>query len=65
MQTKKQVNRRRSFIKGMLAGSAVLAGVFSSARKTCAADRVKPAREDEILYEETNAFKRYYKSLRS
>jgi hypothetical protein len=57
--------QRRSFLKHILAGSAVLAG---------AAAAIKPARattsnsfnsDDEVLYRESDSFKKYYKSLRS
>ncbi len=65
MEVKKQVGGRRSFIRGMLAGSAVMAGFLSSPRKGRGEDRPETAAEGEILYRETDAFREYYDSLRS
>ena len=63
---KKETEGRRSFLKQIMAGSAVIAGVTAV---------IKPARASigsavtdqgsETLYQETDDFKKYYESLRS
>ena len=57
---------RRSFLKHLFAGSAVVAGAASMV-KPAQAKTAAPVTEgdDEILYRETESFKKYYKSLRS
>ncbi|PIE56900.1 MAG: hypothetical protein CSA34_00935 [Desulfobulbus propionicus] len=55
-------NNRRSFLKHLLAGSAVMTGTVLAARKTRAQQPVQ--RPTETLYTESEAFKRYYESLR-
>jgi hypothetical protein len=57
---------RRSFLKHLFAGSAVVAGAASMV-KPAQAKTSAPVTEggDEILYKETESFKKYYKSLRS
>ena len=57
--------QRRSFLKHILAGSAALAGA-AAARKPARAEKpLSAARPDEILYHESEAFRKYYQSLRS
>ncbi|WP_457572696.1 hypothetical protein [Desulfolithobacter sp.] len=62
----RQDDSRRSFLKSLLAGSAVAAGVVTSSRPA-RADRASRDRQvqDEVLYRETAAFRDYYKTLRS
>ena len=60
---KKDDVERRSFLKTLITGSAVGAAVFSAG--TAKAKQQEKARKtDEILYQESEDFKDYYKSLR-
>jgi hypothetical protein len=56
---------RRSFLKHILAGSAVLAGAATAVKLARAGTQKEIKGSDEILYHESEAFKKYYKSLRS
>ncbi len=56
---------RRSFIKKMAIGSAVLAGFFSTSQKVQAEGDSQQSGAGEVLYRETEDFKRYYETLRS
>lgn len=62
MQNEKQ--QRRSFLKHILAGSAVLAGTTAVTKSARAGTPDKKITSDEILYTESEAFKKYYKSTR-
>ena len=62
MQNEKQ--ERRSFLKHILAGSAVLAGTAAVTKSASAGTPGKKTTSDEILYTESEAFKKYYKSTR-
>ena len=55
---------RRSFLKGILAGSAVVATSIA-AIKPGKAHAQKPvlSEGDEVLYKESKAFKKYYETL--
>ena len=55
---------RRSFLKQVLAGSAVATGAALTGKKARAKESKTAQRSDEVLYQETEAFKNYYKSLR-
>jgi hypothetical protein len=59
---------RRSFLKQVLAGSAVVAGAALTGKKAQAGETLKARYSspdsDEVLYQETDAFKKYYESLR-
>ena len=59
----KEQGKRRSFLKHILAGSAAVAGVAVTRKKAQAAGLQKAA-GNEVLYQETEDFKKYYKSLR-
>ena len=62
---KEEKDKRRSFLKHILAGSAVVvstATVIKSSRVKTAAGKQRP---EEVLYTETGEFCQYYKSLRS
>ncbi|NOQ46907.1 MAG: hypothetical protein GQ559_09595 [Desulfobulbaceae bacterium] len=60
---KKDDTDRRSFLKQLIAGSAIAATALSG--KTVKAKEQETVRQsDEILYRETEDFKQYYKSLR-
>ena len=55
---------RRSFLKKVLTGTAVVAGVALSGKKAQAKQQKTVQHGDEVLYKETEAFKKYYQSLR-
>ena len=61
----KKEDGRRSFLKHLMAGTAAVAGVAGS-KKNALAKKAENAHSDqsEVLYQETDAFKQYYKSLR-
>ena len=66
MQTERQGKRRRSFIKGLVAGSAVLAGLFPRKDRAVAEQGQEGATvSQEVLYRETREFRKYYETLRS
>jgi len=54
---------RRSFLKTVVAGSAAAATITLTGKKAKAANR-NTEKADEVLYQETQAFKKYYNSLR-
>ena len=62
MQEEKK--ERRSFLKHLLAGSAVIAGAATAVKPAQAETSPHIITNDE-LYKETDSFKKYYKSLRS
>ncbi len=55
---------RRSFLKQALAGSAIVAGTVLVGKKARAKKQTETKRPDEVLYQKTEAFKKYYESLR-
>lgn len=55
---------RRSFLKQVLAGSAVVAGTALTGKPARAMKKKESEHGDEILYRESDAFKKYYESLR-
>ena len=57
--------QRRSFLKHILAGSAVLAGAAATIKPARAGTSKSLKSDDEVLYQESDSFKKYYKSLRS
>ncbi|GAB4343446.1 MAG: hypothetical protein Kow0089_19240 [Desulfobulbaceae bacterium] len=62
----KKNEERRSFLKHLVAGTAAVAGVTASGRKARATTaRGVPRDDSEVLYRETDAFRRFYDSLRS
>ncbi len=56
---------RRSFLKHMLAGTAAVVGTAAVIKPAKARPVNVSAGTDETLYRETEAFKKYYKSIRS
>lgn len=64
---KKNDESRRTFLKSLLAGSAVAAGVATTAKaaRTGISKNISKNTPpvDETLYRETDAFKQYYQSL--
>ncbi len=66
MHTGKRDHGRRSFIREMVAGTALLAGLFSFRDKAEAGQAEKQAElPREVLYRETEEFRKYYDMLRS
>lgn len=57
-------DKRRSFLKQVVAGTAIIAGSAVAGKKVQAQEAAKSARPDEVLYHESEAFKKYYESLR-
>jgi len=55
---------RRSFLKQALAGSAIVAGSALVGKKARAKKQAEAKRPGEVLYQESEAFKKYYESLR-
>ena len=62
---KKEQDSRRSFLKHMLAGTAAVAGTVAVVRSAKAKPVSVGDHSDEILYHESESFKKYYKTLRS
>jgi hypothetical protein len=57
-------DNRRSFLKQIVAGSAIVAGSTLVVKKAKAKEQKEAKRPDEILYRKTEAFEKYYESLR-
>lgn len=55
---------RRSFLKQILAGTAVVASATLTGKKAKAGKHLQGNQPTETLYKETNKFKKYYQSLR-
>jgi hypothetical protein len=62
---KQEKDKRRSFLKHILAGSVVVAGAAAAVKPAKAKEGKMPDGSDDILYHESEDFKKYYKSLRS
>jgi hypothetical protein len=63
---KKDEGNRRTFLKSLLAGSAVAVGVAAGTGTARAGHaKISSPGSNETLYRETEEFKRYYQSLRS
>ena len=62
---KEKGDGRRSFLKHLMAGTAVVTGVAGT-KKSAQAKNAQATQSDqsETLYKETDTFKKYYKSLR-
>lgn len=61
---KQKDGERRSFLKTILAGSAVAAAATVSSKSARAAKKTPlEKRRGDVLYSETEAFKRYYETL--
>ncbi len=61
---KQNDDKRRSFLKQIFAGTAVVAGSALIGKKATAQETGSPKHSDEVLYKKTDAFKKYYDSLR-
>jgi hypothetical protein len=62
---KREKEKRRSFLKHMLASTAVVAGAATITKPAKAKSTTKANQLDETLYHESESFKKYYKTLRS
>lgn len=58
-------DKRRSFLKHILAGSAVVVGSAAGSKPAKAKSGPAGVVSDEVLYTESEEFSKYYKSLRS
>lgn len=56
---------RRSFLKNILAGSAVAATAAVGVKNVKANEETAKKQTDDVLYRETDDFKKYYETLRS
>ena len=61
---KQNDDKRRSFLKQVIAGTAVVAGSAFVGKQAKAEKSTAEKRPDEVLYKKTDAFKKYYDSLR-
>lgn len=62
---KQEEDKRRSFLKHILAGTAAVIGTAAIVRPAQAKSAPSVGRTVETLYHESENFKRYYNSLRS
>ncbi len=61
---KENDEKRRSFLKQLVAGSTIVAGSALVGKKVQARETAKNKRPEEILYKKSDAFQKYYDSLR-
>lgn len=61
---KHEDGRRRSFLKQLVVASAVVAGSALPGKKLQAKETGPGNHPDEVLYKKTDAFQKYYDSLR-
>ncbi|PID76389.1 MAG: hypothetical protein CSB24_06925 [Deltaproteobacteria bacterium] len=59
---KDEKKERRSFLKYLLAGSAA-AAVLTGKKKAEARETAPAPRDNEVLYRESEAFRKYYNSI--
>ena len=62
---KNEEEKRRSFLKYILAGTAAMAGSAAASKPVKARSTPKPDPSGETLYHESESFKKYYNTLRS
>jgi hypothetical protein len=62
---KKEEDKRRSFLKHILAGTAAVMGSAAIVRPAKSKSAAKIDLSNETLYHESESFKKYYKNLRS
>jgi glycerate kinase len=62
---KKEEDKRRSFLKHILAGTAVVMGTAATIGPAKGKSAATINLLDETLYHESESFKKYYKNLRS
>lgn len=56
--------KRRSFLKQLVVASAMVAGSTLPSKKVHAGETRAANHPDEVLYKNTDAFQKYYDSLR-
>ncbi len=61
----KDQDKRRSFLKHFLAGAAVVAGSMAAIKPAKAKQMGTSKKNDDVLYHESESFKKYYDSLKS
>lgn len=61
---KENDGKRRSFLKQLVAGSAIVAGTALVGKKVQASENKAGKRPEEVLYKKSEAFQKYYDSLR-
>ncbi|MGB3209711.1 MAG: twin-arginine translocation signal domain-containing protein [Desulforhopalus sp.] len=61
---KKEEDKRRSFLKHILAGTAAVIGTAAIVKPAKAQSGATIKHSDETLYHESESFKKYYKTLR-
>ncbi len=61
---KEKDDKRRSFLKQIFAGSAIVAGSALVGRQVQARETMKNNRPEEVLYKKSADFQKYYDSLR-
>lgn len=61
---KKEEGKRRSFLKHILAGTAAVVGTATIIRPAKAKSAAVVNSHDETLYQESENFTKYYKTLR-
>ena len=61
---KKEEDKRRSFLKHILAGTAAVIGTAAVVRPAKAKSAKMGKGSEETLYHESESFKKYYKTLR-
>ncbi len=63
---KREHEARRTFLKSVLAGSAVAAGVVTAGGRVAGAGTTdRQRRPAEILHRDTEEFRRYYETLKA
>lgn len=62
---KEDKDKRRSFLKHVLAGAAVVVGSAAAIKPVKAKTVMRPKDCDDILYQESENFQKYYESLKS
>ncbi len=62
---KKEEEKRRSFLKHIIAGTAVVAGTAAIVKPVKAESASTVNSSGETLYHESESFKKYYKTLKS
>ena len=61
---KEDKDKRRSFLKHVLAGAAVVVGSAAAIKPAKARPEMQQKDCNDILYQESESFKKYYKSLK-
>jgi fructose-specific component phosphotransferase system IIB-like protein len=61
---KEKDDKRRSFLKQIFAGSAIVAGSALVGKKVQASETKENNRPEEVLYKKSADFQKYYDSLR-